>query len=155
MKTLPRVQAAEIADFLVLKSQKYTWSPVKCKFQNSKKSAKSLHPTLLTNKYHVTQFTNRTGHDTFLALRQRQRDNNNATTQQCRNRALGTRKNLKNAKVSVSKWTSHNEYGIVIMKNQQFCCLHHIVTLSRQCCRLPSSARVHRHPPPHEQRACF
>ena len=27
-------RAAEIADFLELNSQKYTWSPVKCKFQN-------------------------------------------------------------------------------------------------------------------------
>ena len=44
MKTLPHARTAEIADFLELNSQKYTWSQVKCKFQNSKTSAKSLHP---------------------------------------------------------------------------------------------------------------
>ena len=32
-----RARAAEIADFLELNSQKFAWSPVKCKFQNSKK----------------------------------------------------------------------------------------------------------------------
>ena len=45
--------ATEIADFLELNSQKYTWSPVKCKFPNSKKVLN--HSTLLCWHF-ITQY---------------------------------------------------------------------------------------------------
>ena len=49
----PCIRAAELADFLDLNSQKYTWLWTKRKFQNSKKRFKSLHPTLDTRQYTV------------------------------------------------------------------------------------------------------
>ena len=57
--------------------------------------------------------------------------------QRTRKRAAGTRKNWKNIKVSVSKWSCQNEYS----KNAKSINFEawYMVTLSRQGCRVPSS----------------
>ena len=59
------------------------------------------------------------------------------TTRQ-RNKASGTIKNSKNVKVSVSRWSCQNESSK--MQNSTTLRPENMVTLSRQCCRVPSSA---------------
>ena len=58
----------------------------------------------------------------FIAARQRRRDNVTELLEQ--------EKSRKNVKVMVSKWTSRSEYCNIAITNN----------LSRQCCRVPSSA---------------
>ena len=96
------------------------------------------------------------------------RDNIAATkTMRQRNWASGTRQNLKNIKVLVSRWSSHNKYSNiakinhcvawkhghvrwnshnkyskVILQKQTTLCPEKMVTLSRQYCRVPSSDKM-------------
>ena len=58
------------------------------------------------------------------------------TTPRQRNRALLASKNMKNYKASVSKQSSYND----IVQNSQLLLPENMFTMSRQCCRVPSSA---------------
>ena len=49
------------------------------------------------------------------------------------------RKKYENVKVSVSKWSSHNKYSYIVMPPIIIIFLaENMVTLSRQCCLVPT-----------------
>ena len=56
-----------------------------------------------------------------------------------RDNVMEPRKKYENVKVSVSKWSSHNKYSYIVMPPIIIIFLaENMVTLSRQCCLVPT-----------------